>query len=226
MIRQNEIFRLLILSVSVAKCVVSRVFQIPHYDLFVIYIVKQKQKNIVQNERQRNVQLKFVHTSHITSICFIFNFLVSQFVIKFLANYDYLHARRPTHTQADIHDHLSQRRSSYNIEYGRNRGGTSGSASKVDLLKSALEINHKSSNSSVMSKERTSNPSLNRFRADSAPKLNFGTSKTLIIPTAPVLEVIVMPISIFSENKSSVTNKWHRLSMQIHTILLPKLTQF
>lgn len=95
--------------------------------------------------------------------------------------------------QADIHDHLSQRRSSYNIEYGRNRGSASGSASKVDLLKSALEINHKSSNSSVMSRsERTSNPSLNRYRADSAPKLNFGTSKTLIIPTAPVLEVITL----------------------------------
>lgn len=94
--------------------------------------------------------------------------------------------------QADIHDHLSQRRSSYNIEYGRNRGGASGSASKVDLLKSALEINHKSSNSSVLSRsERTSNPSLHRFRADSAPKLNLGTSKTLIIPTAPVLEVII-----------------------------------
>lgn len=94
--------------------------------------------------------------------------------------------------QADIHDHLSQRRSSYNIEYGRHRGTGSGSASKVDLLKSALEINHKASNSSVMSKaERTSNQSLNRYRADSAPKLNLNNPKSLLIPSTPVLEVII-----------------------------------
>lgn len=95
--------------------------------------------------------------------------------------------------QADIHDHLSQRRSSYNIEYGRgHRGVASGSASKVDLLKSALEISHKTSNPSVMSKaERTSNHSLNRFRADSAPKLNLNIPKALGISSAPVLEVRV-----------------------------------
>lgn len=88
---------------------------------------------------------------------------------------------------------MSQRRSSYNIEYGRHRGGASGSASKVDLLKSALEINHKTSNSSVMSKtERTSNQSLNRHRADSAPKLNLSNPKTLILPSAPVLEVTIL----------------------------------
>lgn len=93
--------------------------------------------------------------------------------------------------QADIHEHLSQRRSSYNIEYGRPRSGASGSASKVDLLKSALEINHKASNNSVVGgrSERTSNPSLNRYRADSAPKLSLANSKTLIIPSTPVLEV-------------------------------------
>lgn len=97
--------------------------------------------------------------------------------------------------QADIHDHLSQRRSSYNVEYGRgHRGVTSGSASKVDLLKSALEINHKTSNSSVLSKtDRTSNHSLNRFRADSAPKLNLNIPKSsLAIASAPVLEVCIM----------------------------------
>lgn len=91
--------------------------------------------------------------------------------------------------QADIHEHLSQRRSSYNIDYGRNRSG--GSASKVDLLKSALEINHKASHSSVASRsDRTSNQSLNRYRADSAPKLNLSIPKSLLIPSAPVLEVI------------------------------------
>lgn len=93
--------------------------------------------------------------------------------------------------QADIHEHLQQRRSSYNIEYGRNRTG--GSASKVDLLKSALEINHKTSHSSMASRgggDRTSNQSLNRYRADSAPKLNLTNPKSLIIPSAPVLEVI------------------------------------
>lgn len=93
--------------------------------------------------------------------------------------------------QADIHEHLQQRRSSYNIEYGRNRTG--GSASKVDLLKSALEINHKTSHSSMASRgggERTSNQSLNRYRADSAPKLNLTNPKSLIIPGDPVLEVI------------------------------------
>lgn len=104
------------------------------------------------------------------------------------------------HSKADIHDHLSQRRSSYNIEYGRGRGGASGSASKVDLLKSALEINHKSSNSSVTSKtDRTSNPSLNRYRADSAPKLNLGASKTLVIPSDPVLEVIIRVFRILCD---------------------------
>lgn len=96
---------------------------------------------------------------------------------------------------------MSQRRSSYNIEYGRGRG--SGSASKVDLLKSALEINHKASNSSVVSKtERTSNQSLNRYRADSAPKLNLNNPKTLTIASAPVLEVSTQK-QIDEEKKST-----------------------
>ncbi|XP_055295609.1 uncharacterized protein LOC129565133 isoform X3 [Sitodiplosis mosellana] len=96
-------------------------------------------------------------------------------------------ASLPRGSKADIHEHLAQRRSSYNIEYGRNRTG--GSASKVDLLKSALEINHKTSHTSVSSRtDRTSNQSLNRYRADSAPKLNLSSPKSLLIPTDPVLE--------------------------------------
>lgn len=134
---------------------------------------------------------KRAHTDHTTcELDFVHIFVALSNLFLNCSLIVCLHVPNPI--QADIHDHLSQRRSSYNIEYGRNRGGASGSASKVDLLKSALEINHKSSNSSVLSKaERTSNPSLNRYRADSAPKLNLGTSKTLIIPTAPVLEVSV-----------------------------------
>lgn len=38
--------------------------------------------------------------------------------------------------------------------------------------------------------DRTSNQSLNRYRADSAPKLNLTNPKPLIIPSDPVLEVI------------------------------------
>lgn len=38
--------------------------------------------------------------------------------------------------------------------------------------------------------DRTSNQSLNRYRADSAPKLNLTVPKGLIIPSDPVLEVI------------------------------------
>lgn len=93
------------------------------------------------------------------------------------------------HVQGDIRDHLTQRRSSYNIEYGRPPRANSGSASKVDLLKSALEINHqhRTSNPSVMTRERNSNHSLSRNRADSAPKLN--PQKNISIPNVPVLEV-------------------------------------
>lgn len=83
--------------------------------------------------------------------------------------------------QVDINDSLSRRRSSYNIEYVKGPK-TSGSASKVDLLKSALEINHRS-NSSVLSKyDKMSNQSLNRKRADSAPKLNPHSAKNISHP--------------------------------------------
>lgn len=59
-----------------------------------------------------------------------------------------------------------------------------GSASKVDLLKSALEISHhRASNSSGLSKyDKMSNSSLNRKRADSAPKLNPNSTKNVSHP--------------------------------------------
>lgn len=40
-----------------------------------------------------------------------------------------------------------------------------------------------------MTKERTSNQSLSRHRADSAPKLNHNLPKNIQLPTVPVLEV-------------------------------------
>lgn len=98
--------------------------------------------------------------------------------------------------QADIHDHLSVRRSSYNVESLRGvpRHGNIGSASKVDILRSALEINHKSSNNSMLSKadNKTSNQSLGRNRADSAPKLNHSNLKNI---SQPALEGVVLEVS-------------------------------
>lgn len=78
---------------------------------------------------------------------------------------------------------MGRRRSSYNIEYLKGSKAT-GSASKVDLLKSALEISHhRASNSSGLSKyDKTSNQSLNRKRADSAPKLNPNSTKNVSHP--------------------------------------------
>lgn len=76
---------------------------------------------------------------------------------------------------------------------GRCAGG--GSASKVDLLKSALEINHKTSLVTGLARERNSNQSLSRTRADSAPKLNAAAAAALKnsvsvpLPNVPVLEV-------------------------------------
>lgn len=79
---------------------------------------------------------------------------------------------------------MSRRRSSYQNENVK-RGG--GSASKVDLLKSALEINHKSSNSFACRNEKNSNQSLNSKRADSAPKLSQTNPKNISIPTLSVV---------------------------------------
>ncbi|EDV57388.1 uncharacterized protein LOC6541988 [Drosophila erecta] len=99
----------------------------------------------------------------------------------------------PRGSRADIHDHLSVRRSSYNVESLRGvpRHGNIGSASKVDILRSALEINHKSSNHSMLSKadNKTSNQSLGRNRADSAPKLNHSNLKNI---SQPALEGVVL----------------------------------
>ncbi|XP_055687030.1 uncharacterized protein LOC129792220 [Lutzomyia longipalpis] len=86
----------------------------------------------------------------------------------------------PRGSKMDLPDSLSHRRSSYNIEFVK-APKSGGSASKVDLLKSALEINHRSSNISVPNrKNNTSNQSLNRKRADSAPKLNPNNSKSTL----------------------------------------------
>ncbi|XP_030383555.1 uncharacterized protein LOC115631057 isoform X2 [Scaptodrosophila lebanonensis] len=99
----------------------------------------------------------------------------------------------PRGSRADIHDHLSVRRSSYNVESLRGvpKHGNIGSASKVDILRSALEINHKSSNNSMLSKadNKTSNQSLGRNRADSAPKLNHSNLKNI---SQPALEGVVL----------------------------------
>ncbi|XP_037957428.1 uncharacterized protein LOC119687242 [Teleopsis dalmanni] len=98
----------------------------------------------------------------------------------------------PRGSRADIHDHLSHRRSSYNVEsIIRVPKQGIGSASKVDILRSALEINHKSSNNSVLSKadNKTSNQSLGRNRADSAPKLNHTNMKNI---SQPALEGVVL----------------------------------
>lgn len=84
------------------------------------------------------------------------------------------------------------------------KAGT-GSASKVDILRSALEINHKSSNNSVMSKtdnRQISNQSLTRNRADSAPKLNHSTMKNI---SQPALEAVVLEVS---RSKCSVENNF------------------
>lgn len=96
----------------------------------------------------------------------------------------------PRGSRADIHDHFTQRRSSYNIEPVRAPRIGPGSASKVDLLKSALEINHKVSNNSVLSKaEKNSNQSLGRNRADSVPKLSHTNMKNI---SQPALEAVVL----------------------------------
>lgn len=69
------------------------------------------------------------------------------------------------------------------------KGG--GSASKVDLLKSALEINHKSSNPVLGKTDKISNQSLDA-RSDSAPKLNVNHSKNI---SYPALSVVVDEVS-------------------------------
>ncbi|KAL5279758.1 hypothetical protein ACFFRR_004012 [Megaselia abdita] len=93
----------------------------------------------------------------------------------------------PRGSRVDIHDQLSHRRSSYQLPKHHVTGG---SASKVDIS-SALEINHKTSNNSVLSSrvDKTSNQSLGRHRADSAPKLSHGNMKNI---SQPALEGVVV----------------------------------
>lgn len=96
--------------------------------------------------------------------------------------------------QMDI-DSLGRRRSSYNIELVKGATKATGSASKVDLLKSALEISHhRASNSSTLSNkyDKMSNQSLNRKRADSAPKLNPNSTKNV---SHPALITVVDEVS-------------------------------
>lgn len=87
------------------------------------------------------------------------------------------------------------------------RGG-GGSASKVDLLKSALEINHKTSVSSgLATRERNSNQSLSRNRADSVPKLNpnHASAKNMgPLPNVPVLEVCSLPHTTHQSGSGSL----------------------
>uniref|UniRef100_A0A2M4CLI8 Putative transporter n=1 Tax=Anopheles darlingi TaxID=43151 RepID=A0A2M4CLI8_ANODA len=77
----------------------------------------------------------------------------------------------PRGSRGDVNDSFAKRRSSYNIEFVRvQKGG--GSASKVDLLKSAIDINHKASHPHLRKEGKASDQSLNSKRADSAPRLN------------------------------------------------------
>ncbi|XP_058447079.1 uncharacterized protein LOC131427687 isoform X1 [Malaya genurostris] len=104
----------------------------------------------------------------------------------------------PRGSRGDVNDSLSRRRSSYNIEFVRvPKGG--GSASKVDLLKSALEINHKVSHTYLRKDGKESDQSLNSKRADSAPKLN--PSKNISQPTLSVVTDEIGAPSILSRHR-------------------------
>lgn len=92
-------------------------------------------------------------------------------------------------SKADIHDSISRgRRSSYQIEYVKAPSKAGGSASKVDLLKSALEINHKTSQPMLRPKERSIESINHRGRADSAPKLSNPSLKHI---SHPILSAVV-----------------------------------
>uniref|UniRef100_A0A182IT32 Major facilitator superfamily associated domain-containing protein n=1 Tax=Anopheles atroparvus TaxID=41427 RepID=A0A182IT32_ANOAO len=104
----------------------------------------------------------------------------------------------PRGSRGDVNDVFSKRRSSYNIEFVRvQKGG--GSASKVDLLKSAVEINHKTSHPHLRKEGKASDQSLNSKRADSAPRLN--QSKNI---SQPALSAVVdedLPTSVLSRHR-------------------------
>ncbi|XP_021700566.1 uncharacterized protein LOC5566438 isoform X2 [Aedes aegypti] len=104
----------------------------------------------------------------------------------------------PRGSRGDMSDSFSRRRSSYNIEYVRApKGG--GSASKVDLLKSALEINHKVSQPHLRKDGKASDQSLNSKRADSAPRLN--PSKNISQPTLGAVVDEVGPPSVLTRQR-------------------------
>lgn len=89
--------------------------------------------------------------------------------------------------KGDIND-IKRRRCSYQIE--TTKGG--GSASKVDLLKSALEISHKTSHPTLRSGGRSTEYVTHRSRADSAPKLSQPNQKHI---SHPILSSVVDEVS-------------------------------
>uniref|UniRef100_A0A8W7PM87 Major facilitator superfamily associated domain-containing protein n=1 Tax=Anopheles coluzzii TaxID=1518534 RepID=A0A8W7PM87_ANOCL len=104
----------------------------------------------------------------------------------------------PRGSRGDVNDVFSKRRSSYNIEFVRAQKG-GGSASKVDLLKSAVDINHKASHQHLRKEGKASDQSLNSKRADSAPRLN--QSKNI---SQPILSAVVdedLPSSVLSRHR-------------------------
>ncbi|XP_058056912.1 uncharacterized protein LOC131208268 isoform X2 [Anopheles bellator] len=107
----------------------------------------------------------------------------------------------PRGSRGDVNDAFARRRSSYNIEFVRvQKGG--GSASKVDLLKSAIDINHKASHPHLRKEGKASDQSLNSKRADSAPRLN--QSKNI---SQPALGAVVDEVSDDqeTEQRDSIT---------------------
>uniref|UniRef100_A0A182Y645 Major facilitator superfamily associated domain-containing protein n=1 Tax=Anopheles stephensi TaxID=30069 RepID=A0A182Y645_ANOST len=126
----------------------------------------------------------------------------------------------PRGSRGDVNDVFAKRRSSYNIEFVRAQKG-GGSASKVDLLKSAVDINHKASQQHLRKEGKASDQSLNSKRADSAPRLN--QSKNISQPTlsAVVDEVCEMARGFGWDLPSSVLSR-HRKKHHQSGILVVK----
>uniref|UniRef100_A0A182LXW2 Major facilitator superfamily associated domain-containing protein n=1 Tax=Anopheles culicifacies TaxID=139723 RepID=A0A182LXW2_9DIPT len=104
----------------------------------------------------------------------------------------------PRGSRGDVNDVFAKRRSSYNIEFVRAQKG-GGSASKVDLLKSAVDINHKASHPHLRKEGKASDQSLNSKRADSAPRLN--QSKNISQPTLSAVVDEDLPSSVLSRHR-------------------------
>ncbi|XP_050076888.1 uncharacterized protein LOC126564028 isoform X2 [Anopheles maculipalpis] len=104
----------------------------------------------------------------------------------------------PRGSRGDVNDVFAKRRSSYNIEFVRAQKG-GGSASKVDLLKSAVDINHKASQQHLRKEGKASDQSLNSKRADSAPRLN--QSKNISQPTLSAVVDEDLPSSVLSRHR-------------------------